>query len=264
MHPTLFHLGSFPVGTYGVLLALALGVSLWWLRRLARAQGMDAEALTDLVMGALLCAVLGAKLLLIITDWHNFIAGPGAWLRDNLRAFGVFYGGFIAAVLYLFFAVRRRGLSFLAVADVMAPPLVLAQAIGRWGCFFAGCCHGHITQMPWAVTFRDPDSLVDPALLYQPLHPVQLYESFGNFVIAALLAWGLRRKLKPGLVFTGWLLFYGATRFVWEYFRGDGVRGLYFGGQLSTSQLIAAGLVALGAGLAVWITRNENAEKSAT
>ena len=263
MHPTLFHLGSFPVGTYGVLLALALGAALWWLRRLARTQEMDPEPVTDLVMGALLAAVLGAKLLLIVTDWHNFIAGPGAWLRDNLRAFGVFYGGFLAAALYLMIAVRRRGLDFLALADLMAPPLVLAQAIGRWGCFFAGCCHGHVTAVPWAVTFRDPDSLVEPALLYQPLHPVQLYESFGNFAIAALLAWGLRRKLKPGLVFTGWLLFYGATRFVWEFFRGDGVRGLYFDGRLSTSQLIAAGLVALGAGLAVWLMKNKNGEHRA-
>lgn len=250
MHPVLFQLGSFTLGSYGLLLLAGALLALWWLRRLAKAHGADAEALTDLAFGALIAAIVGAKALLLIVEWRDFLADPGGWLRASLRAFGVFYGGFIAAALYVFYAVRKRKLDFLATADLMAPPLVLAQGIGRLGCFAAGCCHGRPASLGWAVTFRDPESLVDPALLDVPLHPVQLYEFLGNLAIAAVLALGLKRGWARGRVFAGWLMLYGLTRYCWEIFRGDGVRGVWLGGRFSTSQLVAMVMVALG--VVIW------------
>ncbi len=249
MHPVLFEIFGFKVGTYGVLIAAALIIAMLWLWRLARRAGVDPEPLTDLVVGATLAALIGAKLLLILTDWHAFIAAPIEWAKDNLRAFGVYYGGFIAAMLYVLWACRRKGLDFWKVADLMAPPIALGHAIGRWGCFAAGCCYGRSADVSWAVIFRDPACLIDPDLLGIPVHPVQLYESAGNLLLAALLAAGLRKKWPPGRVFILYLFLYGASRFVYEIFRGDAIRGALFGGRLSTSQFLAILTVAAAAGL---------------
>ena len=112
MHPVLFHLGTFPVGTYGGLVALAAVCGWLWLRRLAKRAGVDPEPLGDLVVGAVLVALVGAKLLLILTEWHAFIAAPWDWAKENLRAFGVFYGGFLFAAFYILWACRRRKLDF--------------------------------------------------------------------------------------------------------------------------------------------------------
>ena len=255
MHPVLFELFGFKVGTYGVLIASAVIIGLLWLRRLAKRAGVDPEPLTDLVVGATIAALIGAKLLLVLTDWHAFIAAPLDWAKDNLRAFGVYYGGFIAAVLYILWACRRKKLDFWVTVDLMAPPLALGHAIGRWGCFAAGCCYGRETRVPWAVIFRDPASLINPELLGVPVHPVQLYESAGNFLLAALLAAGLRKKWPAGRVFILYLFVYGITRFIYEMFRGDAIRGMMFDGLLSTSQFLAILTVAAAAALFVWRRR---------
>lgn len=246
MHPVLFRLGSFTLGTYGLLLLAGTLLALGWLRRLVKERGGDPEPYLDLAFGALLAGVVGAKLLLAFVEWREFLDHPFAWFRDSLRAFGVFYGGFLGAAGYLAWAVPRKKLTFLGAADLFAPPLALAQAVGRLGCFAAGCCHGRPTSLPWGVKFTDPDSLVDGALRGVAIHPVQLYEFLGNLAIALLLARLLKKKPAPGRVFAGWLLLYGASRFAWELFRGDAVRGMWLGGALSTSQIIAAGLVAAG------------------
>jgi phosphatidylglycerol:prolipoprotein diacylglycerol transferase len=251
MHPVLFTLFGFKVGTYGVLIAAAVILGLLWLRRLAKRAGVDPEPLTDLVVGATIAALIGAKLLLILTDWNDFAAAPLDWAKSNLRAFGVYYGGFIAAVLYIFWACWRKKIGFWMTVDLMAPPLALGHAIGRWGCFAAGCCFGHATHVPWAVTFRDPASLINSELIDVPVHPVQLYESAGNFLLALLLAAGLRKKWPAGRVFILYLLLYGISRFIYEIFRGD-ERGTVFGGMLSTSQFLAILTVAVAAALFVY------------
>lgn len=261
MHPVLLRLGSFTLGTYGLLLLVGTLLALGWLRRLVKARGGDPEPYLDLAFGALLAGVVGAKLLLAVVEWRQVFDHPFTWFRDSLRAFGVFYGGFLGAAGYLLWAVRKRKLDFLATADLFAPPLALAQAIGRLGCFAAGCCHGRPTTLPWGVKFTDPDSLVDEALRGVPIHPVQLYEFLGNLAIAFVLARLLKKKCAPGRVFAGWLLLYGATRFAWELFRGDAVRGTWLGGALSTSQIIAAGLVA--AGVFLWARTRGNGDDGA-
>jgi phosphatidylglycerol:prolipoprotein diacylglycerol transferase len=118
----------------------------------------------------------------------------------------------------------------------MAPYIALGHAFGRLGCFFAGCCYGAPCSGPVCITFNDPHSL---APLGVPLFPTQLMESGGDLIIFGALIFLRRYKTFDGQLFWLYPLFYSVLRFTVEFFRGDAVRGLYFGGLVSTSQIIA-------------------------
>jgi phosphatidylglycerol:prolipoprotein diacylglycerol transferase len=126
-------------------------------------------------------------------------------------------------------------------ADFVAPALALGQAVGRMGCLAAGCCYGKPTYLPWAIHFHDPDSL---APIDVGLHPTQIYDALCGVVIFAILCVVRRHKRFHGQVMLVYLVLYTIARTAVELFRGDRERGLFFGGLLSTSQLISIALLA--------------------
>jgi phosphatidylglycerol:prolipoprotein diacylglycerol transferase len=130
-------------------------------------------------------------------------------------------------------------------ADVLAPGLAVGQAVGRLGCFAAGCCFGRPTTVPWAVTFRDPYATRAVGTpLDVALHPTQLYESAAALLLFLLLLWLSKRKRFHGQIALVYLFVYAAARFVIEFYRGDPSRGTVLGGWVSTSQFVAL-LIAL-------------------
>ncbi len=159
----------------------------------------------------------------------------------------MFYGGLIAALAVAWWYMRKTHLPLLETADVFAPAIALGHGIGRLGCFSAGCCWGVECDRPWAVTFSNPvanDVIGVP--LNVPLHPTQLYESFAEFAIFAILYWRIRKPHGRGAIIALYLMLYGAVRFVVEFFRYH-EQGNLWGGPLDTSQWISLALFALGA-----------------
>jgi phosphatidylglycerol:prolipoprotein diacylglycerol transferase len=129
--------------------------------------------------------------------------------------------------------VKKNALGVWSIADVFAPSLAIGHAIGRIGCFYSGCCYGKPAEgLPWAVTFTDPQSL---ALIGVPLHPVQLYESLGEFIIFFVLITLRRHKSFNGQFFMTYIILYSVLRFIVEFFRGDVARG-FITSQISLSQ----------------------------
>jgi phosphatidylglycerol---prolipoprotein diacylglyceryl transferase len=256
MYPRLLTTPFFTVHTFGVLLALAYLMALWWLRREAARARLDVENVTSLGFWAIVGAIAGAKALMIARDFAQFAAAPSEiFSRSVLAAAGDFYGGFIGAlVASAIFFRRHRELAVWQVADLCGPAIALGQAIGRIGCFMAGDDYGRPTSVSWGVAFSDRDAAdIGGAPLHVPLHPVQLYES----VVCALLFVALvrlsRRKHFDGEVILAYTGLYAVARFILEFFRGDADRGFVLGGLLSTSQAIA---VILGpAALTLWILR---------
>jgi phosphatidylglycerol---prolipoprotein diacylglyceryl transferase len=243
-------LGPFNLHTYGVLLAVAFLVGLYVVSRQAKREGLDPARMTDLGVFLLIAGLVGAKLMLVAVEWRFYLRSPGE-IWSILQSGGVFYGGFLAALPVAWWYTRRHALDRWRVLDVVAPAVALGQAIGRLGCFSAGCCHGRPTGVWWAVTFRDiytTRTVGTP--IDTPLHPVQLYESAAAFLIFLLLLAAANRKRFHGQVFVTYVVLYSAARFGIEFFRGDASRGMVLGGLLSTSQLVAIAL-ALGALLAV-------------
>jgi phosphatidylglycerol---prolipoprotein diacylglyceryl transferase len=234
MFPILFHLGPLTIRTYGAMVAIAFLASLQMARKAARARRIGEPFLLDLVAILIVTGLLGARLFYILVNLSYFREHPAESFKVWEGGL-VFYGGFLLASLVGAIFTRYRGYAVAEVADCLAPALALGQGIGRWGCFFAGCCYGKPTPVPWGVRFKDPASL---APLGVQLHPVQIYESVGDFLIAALL-WSIlsRRKESHGDIFWFYVLLYGILRFMMETLRGDD-RGPLYGG-LAPSQIIA-------------------------
>jgi phosphatidylglycerol:prolipoprotein diacylglycerol transferase len=248
VHPILFTIGNFPIGTYGVLVALSALAALGLAKMLAPEAGLDPERMVDLFVYALLAAFVGAKVALIIGDFRAFSADPLGYLVENLRSFGAFYGGFIAAVLVAGLFLRKHRIPFWPAADVTAICLALAQSMGRWGCFFAGCCYGKPTDLPWGMVFPAVPLCADGT----HIHPWPLYESAADLAIFGFLLWRFRRQKVPGQVFLLYAALYATARGLLEFLRGDVIRGLYFGGTVSLSQIVALGILVVSVGLMTW------------
>src|SRR3990172_5432751 len=171
MHPILLELGPLTVYTYGLLLAAAylLGLKLAMVR--AQARGLDSARVLDLGIYIIISALIGAKLLLVFTDFRVFMNDPRE-LLTLARSGGVFYGGLILAVIVALWHIRKVGLPLWPTCDVFAPGIALGHVIGRFGCLFAGCCYGRETSVPWAITFTNPAAAANVGTpLNTPLHP---------------------------------------------------------------------------------------------
>lgn len=242
MHPKLLTTPFFTIYTYGLMLALAYLSALWLLLHGARTEGINRDKISKLGIWVIVGAIVGAKALMILRDPSN------VWSFSTLQSGGDFYGGFIGALVAtaVFFA-RNRDMPGWRIADLCGPAIALGQAIGRVGCFMAGCCYGKSTELWWGVTFTDPvaNEIVGTPL-GKPLHPVQLYESFFCLVIFTFLLWKLRRKRFEGQIILLYALLYALMRFLIEFLRGDVDRGFLFNGLLSTSQFVALIVIAVG------------------
>jgi phosphatidylglycerol:prolipoprotein diacylglycerol transferase len=253
MYPRLFELGPVTLYTYGVLLAAAYLVGLKLAMVRAKARGLDHNRVLDLGIYIIISALVGAKLLLLITDFRTFTADPRE-LLTLARSGGVFYGGLILAVAVALWYIRRVGLPLWTTCDVFAPGIALGHVVGRFGCFFAGCCYGKPTSLPWGITFTDPFAAANVGTpLNQALHPTQLYEAGAEFLILVLLLVTERKgRPYPGRTFWLYMLLYAISRFIIEFFRGDD-RGVVFG--FSTSQFISIVLAPLAVFMLVYLSR---------
>ncbi|MSO48732.1 MAG: prolipoprotein diacylglyceryl transferase [Acidobacteria bacterium] len=262
MHPILFSVGDWPVYSYGVLLAAAylVGLQLGVVR--ARRAGVDPAKVMDLGIYLIIAALVGAKLMLIAVDWEYFRSQPRE-LLSLVRAGGVFYGGLILSVTVGLLLVRRYKLPVWTTADLMAPGIALGHVIGRFGCLLAGCCYGRPTDVPWAITFTNPLAATNVGTpLGIPLHPTQLYDAGAELLILAVLLL-TERKGRPfaGRTFWAYLMLYGISRFVIEFYRGDAGRGTVMAG-LSTSQFVSLLLVPLSLTMLAWLRRRGQAAKA--
>jgi phosphatidylglycerol:prolipoprotein diacylglycerol transferase len=177
-----------------------------------------------------------------VLDAPRYLREPRE-LLSVLQSGGVFYGGFLAAALVAWWYVRRYQLPGWTTADVLAPGVAIGQAIGRLGCFAAGCCFGKAAKVPWAVTYTDEYARTVGAPIDEAVHPTQVYESMAAFLIFLFLLWLAPRKRFQGQVVLAYVVLYATARFVLEFFRGDLDRGTIPGTPLSTSQGIALALV---------------------
>lgn len=255
MFPRLFHFGSFSIPSYGLLVATGVITGLFVAARLSKRQGEDPEKAWNLGIYAVLSAIVGAKLLLIINDFGWYAAHPKEiFSLGVLQAGGVFYGGVIAAIAVSIWYIRRNRMPVLRTCDAFAPGLALGHAIGRIGCFAAGCCYGKPTSHWWGVTFHNPLAAQWVGTpLNVPLEPTQLFESAVEFANFLFLYWLIKHKKFEGQVIGSYLFIYGVARFFLEFIRDDPDRGSMFGGAMTGTQFISICLVIAG-GL-LWLRR---------
>lgn len=234
--------------TYGLLVATGVLVGLWISVRNSQRQGINPDHAWNLGIYVVLGGIVGAKILYIVNDWSKYVANPSAIFSWNtLQAGGVFSGGLLGGLGIAAWYIHRNKMPVLATCDAFAPGLALGHAIGRVGCFAAGCCWGKPTTHFWGVTFTNElaNSLVGTPL-HQALQPTQLFEAAVELANFFVLGWMLKRKKFDGQVFGAYLILYGTARFFMEFLRGDDGRGEVFGNLMTGTQLISILLVLTG------------------
>lgn len=264
MHPVLLRLGSLPINSYGLMLAISFLLGLRLAARRGAASGIDRNAVYDLGIWIMVAAIVGSRLFYVVTHMGDF---EGRWL-DMIAIWKGLYGlsmlgGVILAMAVGFFIVWRRRLPTWRLADAVIPSFALGIFITRIGCFLNGCCFGSETSCSLGVSFPDASMAYSGTGIPvgAHVHPTQLYESFAGLAILLLLLAADRRRHFPGLVFCLFLGLYGATRFGIEEFRYfDHEPGALFGFSriasrpgITDNQLIALLMIGVALVLGAWL-----------
>ena len=245
MFPKLFSIGKFFLPTYGVLTALAFLAALWIIVRLGRRTGLNSERMTNLGIYCAIAGMAGAKLAMFLFDWRDYAAHPSEiFAFSTLQAAGVFQGGLALAIVVAWWYTRHFHMPGLLVSDAFAPGIAIGHAIGRLGCFAAGCCWGARTNLPWAVTFTNPEANTRFGTpIGVPLHPTQLYECAAELFVFGFLYWRFRKPHRPGEIIGLYLVVSSILRFLIEFVRYH-EQALIAG--LSLTQWISAVLIVAG------------------
>ncbi|MDD4753473.1 MAG: prolipoprotein diacylglyceryl transferase [Desulfitobacteriaceae bacterium] len=235
--PIAFEIGPLVVRWYGILISSALALGTILAYREAARQGIDPEHILNLVVVAAPLGFVGARLhYVLFSDLQYYLANP-AEIPAVWHGGLAFHGALIGGVLGGYLVIRHYKLDFWKLADIVAPSIILGQAIGRWGNFFNQEAYGYETNLPWAM-------FIDGA--YR--HPTFLYESLWDFFVFFILIWLRRRNfIKNGDIFAGYLALYSLGRIIVEGFRTD---SLMFG-PFRVAQLISLAGIGLGIAL-IW------------
>jgi phosphatidylglycerol---prolipoprotein diacylglyceryl transferase len=259
MRPVLFHIplgfATLPIYTYGVMLALSLVVGWYITLGLCERDGMDRETMGRCYVWTAVSAVIGARLLYVLTNLEHFdsILDVFKINQGGLVAYGGFLGGFIGAWIFC----RVKGIRLLAWADCAVPSLCTGLMITRIGCLMYGCDFGKPFDGKWSIVFpagspafnqQRVEGLLPPDATHSlPVHPTQLYESLNGLVLLGLLFLVRRYRKFSGEMFVAFTMGYAVLRYWVEVLRADEQRGNI--GPLSTSQFIGVATFLAGAAL---------------
>jgi phosphatidylglycerol:prolipoprotein diacylglycerol transferase len=235
MFPILIEIGPITVHTYGFLVAVGFLVGIYLAEHQAIKEGVDKEIVANLGIYIILAAIVGSRLAFVIIEYRHYLEDPIGIFKIWEGGL-VFYGGLLAAVPVTLIYVKKKKAPVWKIADIYAPSVALGHGIGRLGCFSAGCCYGAHTDLPWAVTFTNPKSLVPQAILNVPLHPTQIYEAVGEFLIFTFLIFYRKKQTFTGQIFFLYGLLYSVLRFLVEMVRGAATKEIVFA-NFSVAQL---------------------------
>ncbi len=265
MYPVIFNLpdwfpllGGEAITSFGVFMLFAFLTGGYVIRAGLREMGEDPDKAWDLVFMGVVGGIVGAKLYYVLLNYERLASDPAGLLLS--RGGLVWYGGFLLATALVIWEIRRQKLSLPKSADIIAPALALAYAVGRMGCFLVGDDWGRPTDSWLGIAFprgtpaTSVDNIerlgvaVDPALVEKygqivPVHPTQLYE-VGLSTLIFFLLWKIRGDGRAaGWLFMLWLALAGVERFLVEVLRAKDDR---FFGALTLAQLISLAIIATG------------------
>ncbi|WP_339227351.1 prolipoprotein diacylglyceryl transferase [Oceanobacillus sp. FSL K6-2867] len=238
-------LGPFTVYWYGIIIAFGAILGVYLATKEANRLGLEKDLLIDFIVFAVPVAIIFARIYYVTFEWERYADGPwwgvfAIW-EGGIAIHGAIIGGVLTAIVFS----RVRNISFWQLADIIAPSLILAQAIGRWGNFMNQEAHGGPISQATYESFHQylPDFIMNQMTINGVIyHPTFLYESFWNIVVFTILI--LMRKYNPlrGEIFLGYAILYSIGRFFIEGMRTD---SLYVFGELRTAQAISIVIIAV-------------------
>lgn len=251
-----FSIGPLHLRWYGLLIASAVLLGITLAQRLARPRGINPDLISDIAIWLVIGAIPCARLYYVLFEWSYYSQHldqiPQIW-QGGIAIHGAIVGGVIAALLF----TKLNRISFWQLADIIAPALILGQAIGRWGNFFNSEAFGAPTDLPWKLYI--PAQLTIDGQLRMPrpaafanvdyFHPTFLYESLWNLGVFALLLLLLRRGVKTGTIALCYCVAYSLGRFWIEALRTD---SLMFG-PIKMAQVVSLVGITIGCLGLLWL-----------
>jgi len=246
-----------PFHMYGVLLAIGVLVAVAIAQRRWTRRGYGPPGISDIAFWIVIWGVIGARLYHVITDYQLFEDDPlrafKIW-EGGLSIWGAVLGGAIAVVV----VTHRRHMPTLVVMDCMAPGILTAQAIGRWGNWFNQELFGKPTSLPWGLEIS-PDHRPAAYAAYTTFHPTFLYESLYCLALVGVLLLAERRlSLKQGQTFALYVILYPVGRFWFENLRIDPAHKL---GPLRVNAWVSIAVFLFGIVWFVWLGRHERPQR---
>ncbi len=231
MYPELFKIGPITIHTYGVMVALGITLGIVVAIKLAKVYQISTGVITDIAFWGVIVAIVSSRLGFVLLSPSYYFNNPLEILK--IWEGGLVFGfGALGGIITLWFMSRKNGLNFFQMADVFSPGLALGEAVGRIGCFFAGCCYGLPTDSWCAITFTDPKSLAPTNVA---LYPTQLFHFAANLVIFLVLLLIHAKKRYQGQVLVWYMILHSIQRLFIERFRGD-FRGYILDTQITLTQ----------------------------
>lgn len=255
-----FYIGSFFIAFYGVIIAIGMLIGVSFILKEAKRVGFDEDQFLDICIITIVVGVLGARLYYVAFAWEYYKDNPIDAL--NIRQGGLaIYGGVLAGIACVYVLCKMKKFKFLKVVDVAIFGVIIGQICGRWGNFFNREVFGQYTDGLFAmllpldairsqsdVTAEMLANLVQiDGVSYISVHPTFLYESLWNLGLLIFLLLTRKKKKFDGYVFFTYLIVYGVGRFWIEGVRTDQLK--LWGTSLPVSQLVAAIMIVVGAGL---------------
>jgi 16S rRNA (cytosine1402-N4)-methyltransferase/phosphatidylglycerol:prolipoprotein diacylglycerol transferase len=244
MNPVAFEIFGLSIRWYGILLSTGIMVGILLAYYEAKRLGRNPEYIIDLALWCVPAAVIGARAYYVLLEWDYY--NGDIMKMINIREGGLaIHGALIAAVFTGYIFTKIKKLSFWQTADIVAPSIVIGQAIGRWGNFMNGEAHGGPTNLPWGI-------MVDGI----KVHPAFLYESLWNLGVFLILIFYRKKKKADGEVFLLYGILYSLGRFWIEGLRTDSL--MFFG--MKAAQLISLAIIIVF-GVVFYILRNRAKNK---
>jgi phosphatidylglycerol:prolipoprotein diacylglycerol transferase len=261
MHPILFKIGSLPINSYGLMLAISFLLGVKLAARRAFKIGVPTDDTLNLGIWIMAAAIIGSRAFYVLTHMEQYADDPLAIVAFWNGLYGLsMLGGVILAMITGFTWMIRKKWPVWSFADALIPSFALGIFITRIGCFLNGCCFGTETSCSLGISFP-PGSLPYSVFGNSPVHPTQLYSSLGGLVTLLILLLSDLRKHFPGFIFSLFLGLYGVTRFGLEEFRhfdhqtssGFGYSMFAQRPGMTDNQLISLGMVFISIALGLWL-----------
>jgi len=274
MRPFLFAIGSTKIPSFFFFIMVATLACTFYLYFMSKRRGLQPEAMLDLGIIGMLAGVLGARI------FHILVEAPDYYWEKPMRVFEFWRGGFVSWGGFLALAIslptyfKIRKLPIMLYMDFFATGAPLVKFFVRIACLLTGCCYGKPTNVPWAITFTNPESTAYYYYPNTPLHPTQVYSMIHATFLFFLVGWYYKFSheiingksvSKKGhgdgeticVLVMGWTI----PRAIIEFFRGDADRGLWFNDLLSTGQI--TGFLIFLAALAIFLSLRKRSRKAA-
>ncbi len=264
MHPYVLDTTLFGIHillpSYGVMLALAFSTAYFISLHRAAKLGDDPKHIENLFLLIVLGSVFGSRFFHVVFEEPQYYAAHPEKIIAVWEGGYTLYGALLVSIGMVWMYSRGKKIDYFNFSDIAALATAAGIGVGRIGCFLAGCCWGKATQCFLGVKFNHPQTFANVRNV--SVHPSQLYESAGCFLIFGYLWWRFEKREYRGQIFFQGLVLYSILRFFIEYFRGDDYRGYVFSGLLSYSQLVSLGILPFAiAGIVIYRKKNASARR---